>query len=117
MTVRTQARKAKKRLGPRLNKAIMDTLNNEVGYKAVLTTHVHHGGQAQSGCLHLQHQTCGKDITVDMSAGGVNKHVLSTPEPQYITDYSSMLQIQTPYYCSHHNSPINHRLQITLWCK
>ena len=31
--VRTQARKTKKRLGPGLNKAIKDRLDNEVGYK------------------------------------------------------------------------------------
>lgn len=37
VAVRTQARKAKKRLGPRLNKAITCALGNEVGYKAVLT--------------------------------------------------------------------------------
>ena len=39
MAVRTQARRAKKRLGPRLNKAITHILDNEVGYKAVLPTH------------------------------------------------------------------------------
>jgi hypothetical protein len=83
MTVRTQARNAKKRLGPRLNNTIMHTLENEVGHRAVLLTHIHYCGQAQSGCLRIQHGTHGRDITVYMSAGGSDKHVSGPPEPQY----------------------------------
>jgi hypothetical protein len=83
MTVRTQARKAKKRRGPRLKRAIGHTLEHGVCHRAVLPTRVHYCGQAQSGCLRIHHGTYGKDITVDMSAGGVDKHVSGPPEPQY----------------------------------
>jgi hypothetical protein len=72
VTVRTQARKVKKRIGPRLDKAILRILTDGVCYDAFLpvTVYINQPKQEKLGYLHLNHGCRANDISIYMSEGG-----------------------------------------------
>ena len=83
--VRIQARKAKKQIGPRLNRAIKCALENGVVHEVAslpilpLTRTI----QEQLGYFCLQRGTRNNDISVYMSARGHHECVMMSPEVQY----------------------------------
>jgi hypothetical protein len=77
-TVRMQAKKLKRPVGPRLNKAILRTLDCEVsGLLVALSACTHHDIQAQSGFLCLQHNPNG--LSIYMPPGGRHEYVSYPP--------------------------------------
>jgi hypothetical protein len=86
MTVRMQAKKLKRRPGPRLNKTILCTLDREVsGPLVALSACTHHDIQAQSGFLCLKQNSNG--LSIYMPAGGRHEYVSYLPNPIFAILY------------------------------
>ena len=119
MTVCVQARKAKKRIGPRLNKAILCTLENGVVYEVAFhittdlccpgTTGIFPSSMWDLWQWHFS-------LHVSWGTSWVRNDGGPRGSRTFNTHNLFVSQVHTPQYSCHHNSTTIHRPQNTQWC-